>query len=519
MIVSRGNRLVLYAVLVAVVAVALVNEMHVLAGRRARQRGEAELGRAADAVLERTELILNRVEEALRGLQPGVDASCPETTIANLRRTVFRDRYIRETGILDLDGRLVCTSWGLSASPPVILEALRHTPGTSGLEIRGPARTAIMGDPSIILSLPLARGGEVNALVDPEELVFPAHDFALGPFGGHLSISIPNGRNLAGIGSATAPTGAGWGTVTRVSSRFPIRVTATARPEWLMRSWERDVPAFLAIGALASLGMLALVLGIARRRLSFGQELSDALARGEFKLHYLPVVDFATERCVGAEALLRWSHPERGLVRPDLFIPLAVETGLILPLTLFVVKRAGEEVADLVRDRPDFRMTINLAAVHLRSEDALGPILDVCAKSALGASRFAFEVTEHEALSDAAETVRTAFDRLRSIGATVMLDDFGMGYGSLDYLNRFQFDGLKIDRSFVAGIGTGSLKVSLVDAVITMGRSLRLTIIAEGVETEEQRQYLQDRGVRLAQGHLFQRAAPSVDLAAFLRAH
>ena len=181
MIVSRGNRLVLYAVLAAVVALAPVSAMHVLAGRRARQRGEAELGRAADAVLERTELILNRVEEALRGLQPGVDASCPETTIANLRRTVFRDRYIRETGILDLDGRLVCTSWGLSASPPVILEALRHTPGTSGLEIRGPARTAIMGDPSIILSLPLARGGEVNALVDPEELVFPAHDFALGP--------------------------------------------------------------------------------------------------------------------------------------------------------------------------------------------------------------------------------------------------------------------------------------------------------------------------------------------------
>ena len=265
--------------------------------------------------------------------------------------------------------------------------------------------------------------------------------------------------------------------------------------------------------------MVAVVVGIARRQLSFGQELSDALARGEFALHYLPVVDLSSGRCVGAEALLRWSHPERGLVRPDLFIPLAEETGLILPLTLFVVRKAGEELANLVRDRPDFRLTINLAAVHLRSEDALGPVLDASEKSGLGASRFVFEVTERETLSDAVEAVRTAFDRLRSIGATVMLDDFGMGYGSLDYLNRFHFDGLKIDRSFVAGIGTGSLKTSLVDAVVSMGRSLRLTVVAEGVETELQRRYLEDHGVLLAQGHLFQRAAPAADLAAFLRSH
>ena len=236
-------------------------------------------------------------------------------------------------------------------------------------------------------------------------------------------------------------------------------------------------------------------------------------------LHYLPIMDLSTNRCVGAEAVLGWSRPERGLVRPDVFIPLAEETGLILPLTLFVVKRAALELGGLLRERPDFRLTINLAAVHLRSDDALGPVLDVCEKSGLGGSRFAFEVTERETLSDAVEAVRTAFDRLRSIGATIMLDDFGMGYGSLDYLSRFHFDGLKIDRTFVAAIGTGSFKTSLVDAIVTIGRTMRLEVVAEGVETEVQRRYLEDRGVRFAQGHLFQRAAPVADLAAFLDAH
>jgi sensor c-di-GMP phosphodiesterase-like protein len=505
----------------AAVALLPVTAMHVLGGRRARQRGEAELAQTADAVLGRAEFVFSRAEDALKSLQPGVDAACPEHTVDQLRRVVFRDRYVRETGIVDEAGRLTCTSWGPVASPPVISAALRRPPGAAGLAVRGPGRTAVMGDPSLILSLPLAGGGEVNALVDPEELVFPAAGSGVGASGGGLAVSGADGSVLAalGPGGAAAPAGAGWFTVTRTSPRYGLRVAATARPEWLMRSWERDFPTFLAIGTLASLGMLTVVFGIARRRLSFGQELSDALARREFTLHYLPVVDLATGRCTGAVALLRWSHPERGLVRPDLFIPLAEETGLILPLTLFVVKRAGEELRDLVRGRPDFRVTINLAAVHLKSEDALGPVLDACARPGLGAERFVFEVTERESLADASENVRTAFDRIRSVGATIVLDDFGMGYGSLDYLNRFRFDGLKIDRTFVAAIGTGSLKVSLVDAVVAMGRSLRLTIVAEGVETEAQRAYLEDHGVRFVQGHLFQRAAPAADLAAFLAAH
>lgn len=123
---SRRSRLAVYAALAAAVALLPVTAMHVLAGRRARQRGETELGRVADAVLARAELIFSRTEESLKALQPGVAASCPEHTIANLRRAVFRDRYIREVGILDASGRLVCTSWGAVASPPVIAEALRR---------------------------------------------------------------------------------------------------------------------------------------------------------------------------------------------------------------------------------------------------------------------------------------------------------------------------------------------------------------------------------------------------------
>ena len=201
---TRRSRLAVYAVLAAAVALLPVTAMHILAGRRARQRGEAELARTADAVLERAELIFSRTEESLKTLQPGVDASCPEHTIANLRRAVFRDRYIREVGVVDASGRLVCTSWGPVAAPPVISEALRRPAGAPGLAVRGPARTAIMGDPSLILSLPLAGGGEVNALVDPEELVFTAKDSGLGSPGGGLAASSADGSILAALGPGGA---------------------------------------------------------------------------------------------------------------------------------------------------------------------------------------------------------------------------------------------------------------------------------------------------------------------------
>ena len=226
---SRSSRLALYALLAGAVALAPVFAMHGLARRRARERGEAELGHTVEAVLARTDLIFQRADEALRGLQPGADPSCPEHTVLSLRRAVFRDRYIRETGILGADGRLMCTSWGPVASPPLIAAGLRRTPGAPGLEVRGPAPTAIMGDLSVILSLPLAGGGEVNALVDPRNSSFPLTT----PASVRPSADSPSrsrvAASLAGIGPGGARAAAA-----RTGSRS--RARRLGSPSWSRRA-------------------------------------------------------------------------------------------------------------------------------------------------------------------------------------------------------------------------------------------------------------------------------------------
>lgn len=240
-------------------------------------------------------------------------------------------------------------------------------------------------------------------------------------------------------------------------------------------------------------------------RLQVEAELRRALRDGEFELHYQAVMDLATGRLAKAEALVRWRHPRRGLVEPDEFIPIAEETGLILALGDWVIDEAARQAA-LWNDvlPPGFSIAVNISAQQFHRGNCVGVLRDVIERRGIVPQRLLIEITESLFIGDHGD-VKNQLDDICDLGVRIAIDDFGTGYSSLSYLKRFPVDTLKIDQSFVGGIETSEESATLVEAVILMGGALGLAVVAEGVETDGQRQFLASRGCNFGQGYLFGR--------------
>lgn len=244
-------------------------------------------------------------------------------------------------------------------------------------------------------------------------------------------------------------------------------------------------------------------------------ELERALLAGEFVPYLQPLVDARDGRWVGAEVLMRWQHPSEGMVGPDLFIPMAERSGLIVPMTRDLMRQVGEGLAPYGKVLGEgFHLGINISAVHCGEAGLLDDCLSLQAKFLPYRPSLMLELTERELIA-ASEVTEQLFGRLDAQGIQLALDDFGTGNSSLAYLHRFKVDALKIDKSFVAMIGVDALSVCILDSIVELCGKLDLMIIAEGVETEEQRRYLVERGVDVLQGYLFGRPMP---LDAFVQA-
>jgi diguanylate cyclase (GGDEF)-like protein len=244
----------------------------------------------------------------------------------------------------------------------------------------------------------------------------------------------------------------------------------------------------------------------ARRALE--RDLRNALARGEFELHYHPIVDIRTNEITDMEALIRWHHPERGPIAPGDFIPLAEESGLISPIGEWVLRQA---CADAAGWPPQFKVATNLSPVQFRGGNLVDSISRLVAESGLPPERLKLEITESVLMQGSAENLET-LHQLRRLGISIVLDDFGTGYSSLSYLRLFPFDQIKIDRSFVSELSSNADCAAIVSAVASLGRSLQIDTVAEGVETEEQLVLARASGCTHAQGFLFGRPCPLSEL-------
>jgi diguanylate cyclase len=240
--------------------------------------------------------------------------------------------------------------------------------------------------------------------------------------------------------------------------------------------------------------------------------LRQALDDNQFHLLYQPIVALATGEPVGVEALVRWRHPERGVVSPGEFIPLAEEAGLIVELGRWILAEAVRQAAAWSRLAPGLRTSINVSPRQFERDGFVAEVAAVIAEHALPPGSLVLELTENVFVRNAADVAR-ALRELHDLGVLIAIDDFGTGYSSLGYLQQFPIDILKIDRSFVAPLGTGGETGGvLARAVISLGHALRLSVVAEGVETGAQRAELQKLGCTLAQGYLFARPMSAADV-------
>ena len=237
-------------------------------------------------------------------------------------------------------------------------------------------------------------------------------------------------------------------------------------------------------------------------------DLRDALVNGEFELYYQPIVNLQTNQVSSCEALLRWHHPERGLVPPGEFIPVAEENGLIIPLGEWVLRQACADAATW----PDgIKVAVNLSPAQLIGSKLLPAVVNALASSGISASRLELEITETVLMRNTFASL-AMLHQLRDIGARIAMDDFGTGYSSLSYLRSFPFDKIKIDRSFIEGISEENDCAAIVEAVIDMAQRLNMTTTAEGIETVEQREKVRELGCTELQGYLFSRPKPLAEI-------
>jgi EAL domain-containing protein (putative c-di-GMP-specific phosphodiesterase class I) len=252
-------------------------------------------------------------------------------------------------------------------------------------------------------------------------------------------------------------------------------------------------------------------------RIDMENDLRRAIERGELRVHYQPLIDLTTDRIVGFEALVRWQHPDRGLVPPLSFIPLAEETGLIVPLGRWVLEtacRQAREWRDARHGGPPLMMSVNLSARQFGQPDLVDQVAAILAETGLDASTLELEITESVVMDQSEVGIRT-LHRLRDMGVRLVLDDFGTGYSSLAYLKHLPLDTIKIDRMFVAGLD-GEADRSIVEAVIALAHGLRISVVAEGIETEAQFEILRSMGCDVGQGYLFAHPLPEPDAARLL---
>ncbi|QIB33974.1 EAL domain-containing protein [Ancylobacter pratisalsi] len=394
-----------------------------------------------------------------------------------------------------------CNSWGpLTRRLPTIPPAFIMPDGIGILPNWLPSQDA--RGPQMILTF----AGHA-AVVDQQRL------FGAPGGGDGLTILAMNGVALKRRGH-TSPGPDPAGDVLEETARgggwtVTARATPPAFGPYLLGAWP-VLRQILPLLAVLSAGMATLIL---RARLSPSSELKRAIINREIVAHYQPIVELATGRCIGAEALARWRRPNGDLVRPDAFIPLAEDTGLIQPITDMIVDLIIVELGDLLRRTPRMHVALNLSAADINTGRILTVLERKLAGTGIAPQQIWLEATE-SSLLDLEGTHRTLAEARRR-GHWTAIDDFGTGYSGLQYLQRLPIDALKIDKSFIDSVGTEASTRHVTEHIIAMAQALKLDVIAEGVESELQVAYLRERQVAFAQGWLFSRAVPAAELIAF----
>lgn len=418
----------------------------------------------------------------------------PLTGLPN--RTVLRERVEEALRRIGRGGALALLALDLDDFQ-AINDQLGHAAGDALLRAAAERLAGAMRETDVIVRLEGDSFGVLQSGVERPEDAGKLAERLLGVLAAPFPVGTRSVALIASVGIAIAPAdGNAFETLLLKSEAALERCKHDGRGSW--RYFEARME--------ARRGMVqALTL-----------DLRKALAAGQFVLHYQALVALKDRRITGFEALLRWRHPTRDLVSPAEFIPIAEETGLIVPIGAWVLRQACMEAA---RWPPDITVAVNLSPVQLRSPALTGTVRAALTMSGLPAHRLELEITESVLLGDDDTRTLASLKELRAMGVRISMDDFGTGYSSLRYLRSFPFDKIKLDQSFVRDLSGGPEAMVIVRAVAGLGHSLGIATLAEGVETSEQLDRLRAAGYTEAQGYLFNRPGPSYTVASLLAAN
>lgn len=292
------------------------------------------------------------------------------------------------------------------------------------------------------------------------------------------------------------------------STKYPFSVETGFEPgdlrDYVLSRYAPVLALLLVLGGISAFAIHR----VAMNARNISAEVRRAIKNNEFVPYYQPIVRSDTHECVGAEVLSRWEHPLEGLIPPKSFIPFMERSGLIIPMTAALIRRAAKDFAS-IQDRltDGFHISINISADYLAEPELLKLCQEFYGQFSQDKVRLVLELTEREAIVPTPELLQQ-IQNLRQADILIALDDFGVGHSNLNYLQEFQADILKIDRSFVIGIGSNDLSGHVLQSIIDLSKQLRLKLIAEGIETLEQAEYLQSKGVEYLQGYYFSRPQP-----------
>ncbi len=460
--------------------------------------------------------VLNRSVKTADQINAGIDDlkahrgpdPCSQDQIDRMREIAVSSKYLQAIGYVS-NGNLICSSLGIQGAGiplgPVDMVTAR------GVRLRADAHFSFAPGKSFLV---VERDGYA-AIVHkdlPVDVTSDERALSLATF------SRENGRILAQRGiirpewikpasSQAEPSVFSDGRyliVVLSSSRYLIGSVAALPLTALEQTQGSTAFWIIPVGITAGLLLALAVFYLVQLQQSMPTAIKFALRRDEFFMLYQPVVDLQTGQWVGAEALIRWQRGNGELIPPDIFVPVAESSGLIQKITRRVVELVGNDAANLFRQHPDFHLAINFSASDLHSADCLDLLDSLAQSSHAGQNNLIVEATERGFLSF--EKARDVVSRIRQSGIRTAIDDFGTGYSSLSYLENLEIDILKIDKSFIDTIGTDAPTSHVVIHIIELAKDLGLTMIAEGVETEAQAEFLRERGVRYAQGWLYSKA-------------
>lgn len=475
----------------------------------------------AKDVLRRSDGTADQVEKGIKKLETaGASNPCSDSNLAIMRDIDLSSSYIQTVGHVSHD-KLKCSSL-VNIGSEIYLGSVDHIT-SKGVRLRLNLKL-----PSIPKTtfLTIERNGYI-AIIDnnlPIDATEEDNDVSL------MTFSLDNDNNFTSRGiidpawirelkehQETTFVKNGYVVAIVKSKKYLIGALAAHPVSYLDRIAQNIALVLVPVGLLAGSLLAIVIFYTAKQQMSIPTALKNALKRKEFFLEYQPIVNLQTREWVGVEALIRWRLPNGNIVRPDLFIPIAEECGIIKRITKRMIELVALDVGNLFRLYPDFHISINLSAADLHSKHIVEQICSLIKASNANPKNLIVEVTERGFLN--AELALEVVQEIRASGVRVAIDDFGTGYSSLSYLGTFKIDFLKIDKLFVDTLGIDAPTSNVVSHIIEMAKTLNLEMIAEGIETEAQAKFLLDHGVQYGQGWLFGKPTAMTDVISKLQKH